>query len=57
VYVRRGKYGSGVAVQFEDGFQCFYPGTTVEDYQYLRKARSKGKSIWKKFYDLEYEQL
>lgn len=52
-------YGSemGVAVLFKDGFACLYPDTSVDDYQYLRKSRSKGKSIWKRFYYLPYVEI
>lgn len=57
VYVRKGKNGMGVAVQFKDGFSCWYPGTDSTDYQKFRKARSKGKWVWKYLYDLEYEAL
>jgi len=58
-YVRYGRR-NGVAVQFHDKqgnptVQCFYPNTELRDYDYLRKAASKGKAIWRRFYDLPYE--
>ena len=52
-YGRVGKQ-MGVVVLFNDGVAILYPDTTVDDYQYLRKSRSKGKAIWRKFYHLEY---
>lgn len=55
-YVRYGR-NNGVAVKFLSGFEAFYPGTTLKDYEYLRDAASKGKAIWRRFYDLRYEQL
>jgi len=48
---------TGVGVEFIDGTQVFYPDTTVEDYNYLSGATSKGKAIWRKFYDLPYEVI
>lgn len=57
-YVRYGRQ-NGVAVQFHDKqgnptVQCFYPNTDLRDYDYLRKAASKGKAIWRRFYELPY---
>jgi len=58
-YVRYGRQ-NGVAVQFKDKqgnptVQCFYPNTDLRDYDYLRKAASKGRAIWRRFYDLPYQ--
>lgn len=47
----------GVGVEFKDGTQVFYPDTTVEDYSYLKNSPSKGKAIWRRFYDKEYELI
>lgn len=58
-YVRYGRR-NGVAVQFHDKqgnptVQVFYPNTDLRDYDYLRKAASKGKAIHRRFYELPYE--
>ncbi len=55
-YVRYGR-NNGVAVKFLSGFEAFYTGTTLKDYEYLRDAASKGKAIHRRFYDLSYEQM
>lgn len=58
-YVRYGRR-NGVAVQFHDKqgnptVQVFYPNTDLRDYDYLRKAASKGRAIHRRFYELPYE--
>jgi len=55
-YGRVGKQ-MGVVVLFLDGFACIYQDTTVEDYQRLRRARSKGRTIHKYFYHLDYTPI
>lgn len=47
----------GVAVEFIDGTEVFYPDTTMDDYYYLIYAVSKGKALWAKFYYLPYELI
>lgn len=55
-YIRYGRK-NGVAIQFLSGAQCFYPSTDLKDYEYLRDAGSKGKAVWRRFYELPYELL
>jgi hypothetical protein len=33
---------------------CVYPGTTIDDYNWLLAQPSKGKAVWARFYYLPY---
>lgn len=48
---------NGVVVTFLDGTTVMYPDTEVRDYQYLNRASSKGRAIWRRFYNLNYNIL
>jgi len=43
-----------VMLIFNDGARCHYPGTTVEDFELIRRASSKGKAVWRHFYRKPY---
>lgn len=46
--------GAEVQIEFNDGARCHYPGTTERHYQRLLRAASKGKEVWKTFYNRAY---
>jgi hypothetical protein len=33
---------------------CVYPGTTIDDFNWLLAQPSKGKAVWARFYYLPY---
>ncbi len=43
-----------VMLTFRDGARAHYPGTTVDDFLRIKRARSKGKEVWRSFYRKPY---
>lgn len=48
---------TGLAVLFKNGFACFYPGYTENDYRNFKRAASKGKWVWRRLYYDDYEEI
>ncbi len=43
-----------VMITFDDGIKAHYPGTTIVDFERIRRARSKGREVWRSFYRKPY---
>ncbi len=48
---------TGLLVEFNNGFQAFFPFKGRRDYDRMVRARSKGKFVWKHLYFEQYEEL